>query len=625
MAKNYGFLLGSGSAIGNIACLIDNFDRLYRRIFGCILLFSFLAFPFITDAKAQGQTQQIQQDIKRSTDSFSVPEFSAEDEDGIDDFLLEIQIPDSRRTASPEELEGIRFDVNDIILEGMTVYSDSEFIGLYENILGREVSLADLYQVADGIERKYREDDYVFSQAVVPTQRVGDGAFRIQIIETYISGFVIQGVEGPILDLMESYLNKILQSKPLRNEVMEHYLSLCREIPGISVKVSLRPSGTDKGATQLLVDATHKEIRGFTSISNRGSKYNGPWQGVFGMGLNSRTSKGERTTFLGMITRDFDEQRYASVSYEQAVGEEGLRIRVSGGHATLEPGFNLNQEGRKVESKASNLDIEILYPYIRSQEESLTFRANLAAKNSRTTLEDELFQKERLRSLSLMGDYRLSDSWGGVNFFTLGLHQGLNIFGSTEPRQEDPFITRTLAINGEVGAPDFIKFTAEVIRRQRLTQNLVLSASFKGQYSWDRLLSGEQFRVGGSSYGRGYDEGEISGDSGIGGLFELTYGEALSEGHFLGSLLSDFEFFGFYDVGQVWMNQNEQGLGEVSSASLASTGFGLRLRFLDGLSADFMYTLPLTRGLANNSSYADGIIAKHRRTGRYFFSLTSEF
>jgi len=554
----------------------------------------------------------------------SVPEFP-EEADPFAGFVMELLIPDSRRTASPEELEAIRFEVRDLLVEGATVYSDAEMLPLYERFLGQEISLNDLYSVAEELETKYRSDGYVITQVIVPAQRVGDGVFRIEVIEGFISEVVIQGGEGPVLELVESYVSKVTASRPLQSDVLQRYLLLADDIPGIDVTAVLRPSSTQTGASQVVVTVTMKEVDGFVQVQNRGSKYNGPWQGSGGVGVNSQTKKGERTSFIGLITRDWDEQRYAGVSYEQAIGTEGMRVKVEGSHSTSEPGFDLNQEGRKIRSKASTLAASISYPYKRTREESLQFEGKFTFRNTRTELEDTLFQKERLRVLTVGGEYSRLDNWDGANRVNFAVHQGLNVFGATEPRETDAFASRSSADTGAPGASDFTKFTAEIVRRQRLAENLSLIASINMQYSWDRLLATEEFRVGGARYGRGYDDSELTGDSGVALLAEIRYGEAIEPDHFLAEYLRAFDFFAFYDIGQIWNNGDEQGLGETSSASLASVGLGMQLQFVEGITTSLMYAKPLTRGIATENEVVNGTTNEQRRPGRFFVTLTSQF
>ena len=47
--------------------------------------------------------------------------------------------------------------------------------------------------------------------------------------------------------------------------------------------------------------------------------------------------------------------------------------------------------------------------------------------------------------------------------------------------------------------------------------------SAQGQFSFSRLITGEQVSFGGTQIGRGYDPGAITGDHGIGASAELRY------------------------------------------------------------------------------------------------------
>ena len=50
-----------------------------------------------------------------------------------------------------------------------------------QSLLGKDVTLTNILDVADAIEQKYRAMGYVLVRAYVPPQRVKDGVFTIKI------------------------------------------------------------------------------------------------------------------------------------------------------------------------------------------------------------------------------------------------------------------------------------------------------------------------------------------------------------------------------------------------------------------------------------------------------------
>src|SRR5690606_13126358 len=99
----------------------------------------------------------------------------------------------------PATAEQIRFRLTRLVVEGASVYSEAELAPLYADALGKVVSLAVIYRIADSITAKYRSDGYVLSRAVVPAQRIDEGVVRIRVVEGFVNGIVIQGKDNPMI------------------------------------------------------------------------------------------------------------------------------------------------------------------------------------------------------------------------------------------------------------------------------------------------------------------------------------------------------------------------------------------------------------------------------------------
>ena len=102
----------------------------------------------------------------------------------------ELKVPER---LPPPEARDIKFILVGVVIEGSTVYQDIDFLPLYEQFLKQEITLADMYKVADAITVKYRNDGYILSRAIVPPQRIRGGIVRLTIVEGFIDQVVIEG------------------------------------------------------------------------------------------------------------------------------------------------------------------------------------------------------------------------------------------------------------------------------------------------------------------------------------------------------------------------------------------------------------------------------------------------
>ena len=512
------------------------------------------------------------------------------------DFVVELLIPDSRRGLSQGDEAAITFLAEDIVVNGATVYPTAEIAQITDPIRGQEISLADLFAVADSLEAKYRADGYILTRVFVPAQRVGDGRFMIQVVEGFVNELLIQGDAGGTRDLLEGYMRAVAEDRPLRSSTLQRYLLLARDLPGVTASGVLRPSGTTTGAAQLVVTVTRKRLDAFAQWDNRASKYTGPNRATLSASGNSLAVAGDRLTGTVLMTQDWDEQRYSEMRYSLPVGSEGARVETSVSYSTSELGFDLH--GDELKTKTLIVNMNAGFPLIRSRDRNLNLRGDVTWRevNSRAEEPGNTFRtRDRITRFGLGLQYDQTDSLLGVTSLSVDLYQGANILGAGRGKGEgtppNPEISRAEGIS------NFTKVTMDIARLQRLLPNINLLLAFRGQYSFgDKLLSSEEFAIGGEQFGRAYDPGEITGDSGVAGLAEVQV-RFVTDGLIVPALES-LTFYGSYDNGVVFnYDRDTQG-----SSSISSFALGLRTNFeaifngdVLGFGIDMELAWPLTR------------------------------
>lgn len=292
------------------------------------------------------------------------------------------------------------------------------------------------------------------------------------------------------------------------------------------------------------------------------------------------------------------ELNYGSAGFTLPLGHEGTRLLASGSITRTRPGFLLTPFD--VHGLAKNLNLELMHPFIRLRSENLSGTVRFNYLDGRRT--DNLGGPaivDRLSVLRLGSVFQNVDSLAGANTVSAEISKGLGIFNSTS--SSDLNTTRP-------GADDrFLKATAELSRLQRLTPMFDLYGSVTGQWSAERLLSSEQFGVGGIAYGSAYDSSEITGDEGIAARGELRLNNPLK------THLHASQLYTFYDIGKVWDPGNTA--ANLRVASLASAGGGLRVGFNQNISGYVEIAKPLTRDVGTMGD----------REPRLFGALTAKF
>lgn len=157
-------------------------------------------------------------------------------------------VPETPAQKPPPEADKLRFLLTRIEILDNKTYSDAELTPIYESLLGREVSLADMYGVADDLTARYRNDGYVLSRVIVPPQTIKDGVVQLRVIEGYVSETSIRGSSTGPRSTIEKHLERVRNSRPLSASVLERELLLINDLPGIAAGSVLGPSATPSAA-----------------------------------------------------------------------------------------------------------------------------------------------------------------------------------------------------------------------------------------------------------------------------------------------------------------------------------------------------------------------------------------
>src|SRR3954464_15788740 len=183
-------------------------------------------------------------------------------------------------TVAPEGADKVKLFLRGVRIEGSTVYSFEDLAALYQDLVGHEVTLAQVYEIAQRITARYGSDGYVISRAIVPPQQLSPGGaiVRLQVVEGYVDKVEWPATLSQYRDFFTAYTAKIVASRPTNIRTIERYLLLAGDLPGLKFKNSLKPSPTRPGAATLVVEVIQKPIDAIARVDNRGSKARGPEQ-----------------------------------------------------------------------------------------------------------------------------------------------------------------------------------------------------------------------------------------------------------------------------------------------------------------------------------------------------------
>lgn len=507
---------------------------------------------------------------------------------------------------APKGSDKITLTLKRVDVVGATALPNSKIESAYAGHIGKKITLTQVYGIANAITRIYRDNGYILSRAIVPKQAIEGGIVKIQVVEGFVSGYAIQGETYGVRNQIEAYAKKMIGSGPLTQRNLERYLLLMNDLPGVSVRAVLAPSKTTVGGADVVLVSTQKRFAGTASLDNFGNRYLGDLRGMVGGQLNSVFGSTDQLNGTLLWAPNHDELKYFSTSYRQNVGSEGTKLGFNASYTMTDPTLPNELAGTlEPEGSAWVFGFAADHPFMRSRAMNINGHAGFDITRNSTNYNPKLESietRDDQRVLRIGGNMAFLDGFAGYNTIDLMGSKGLEIFSSSE--KGDAKLSRA------EGDPSFEKLTLEMTRLQRLFGPFSAYLGVNGQYSADPLLASEEFGLGGSEYGRGYDASEVTGDSGLAGKAELAYSGTVPNQY-----LTDYQIYTFYDIGAAWNKDPGAGIG--SRQSLASAGLGTRLGLINNVRGDAYVAKPLTRDVASRGDAGDDL--------RFKFSLTAGF
>jgi hemolysin activation/secretion protein len=412
-------------------------------------------------------------------------------------------------TVAPAGAENIKLVIRGVHITGMTVYSQELIEPLYADLLGREVSLQAVYDLAQRITARYGRDGYVLSRAVVPPQNLSaQGAVvRIQVIEGYIDRVIWPEKLARYRNFFTAYEAKIVADRPANIRTLERYLLLLGDLPGFRVSTKLEPSKTQLAASTLVVEVTEKRLDLQGRVDNHGSKARGPGEFLASATVNNILGAHEAftATYAGAV--ELRELQYVAANYRQVLNSEGLTAFANASYSWGRPGTR-ELELLEYKTRAFYGETGLSYPVIRSRELNLSLTGLAFVSDADGIIFEDPntppSTRDRLRGARIKAYADMADRFRGINQFNFTFSQGIEGLGSTD--NANPLASR---VNGRV---DFSKLEFTYARLQPLFWNLSTFVSAYAQYAFTPLLSPELCGYGGLFYGRAYDPSQLVGD-----------------------------------------------------------------------------------------------------------------
>jgi hemolysin activation/secretion protein len=467
----------------------------------------------------------------------------------------------------------IPFTLQGVEISGSSVPQE-ELARIYAPFVGQTVDNDVLAKITQAVSGAYDHRDVALYTVFVPQQIFAQGRLKLVVVEGYIQSANVRGRLGRRQKaLLTAYIARLEEGRPLKTSVLQRYVSLIRDMPGLYPTLNLE-RGSAEGAVRLVVDVKPMLVQAALGVSNRGTALLGTTQvqgDVFVNGLVAGGDQLRGTVVLPTEPRLF---QYYALTYSTPIDTSGTTVQVSAGYLRTRP------KSLPLQGDATTFGVQVSRPLIRGYDKSLYLTGSIDGVNADSVLLGTAISNDHIRTGRLAASFSLSNS---VNSLTLGgtVSHGLNILGE---RVIDPVVSK----------PDFTKVNAKINDNLQLSKQFVLRLDGFAQFSRDPLSGSEQMALGGDEFGRAYEAAIIAGDSGVAGSAELAFRPQTLPG-----VLGGSEAYVFVDGGRVWLAPRP--LAPESRSDLASVGGGVRFQ----IAARSVIQLEAARGLTNPVFYED--------------------
>jgi len=477
----------------------------------------------------------------------------------------------------------IRLTISRATFHNLKGVSREELARSYATLLGVNRPVATICDIRDAAATYLRRKGYL-AAIQVPVQKIDNGEVAFEVLYARVVAVRVRGDAGRNEKLIAAYLNKLTRDEVFNSFAAERYLLLTRDLPGYDVKLSLRPAGTALGELYGDVTVVRRPVEADFNVQDLGARSTGRWGGQLRAQINGPLGIGDRTTIGIYSTSDFKEQQILQLGEDVHLGGEGFAL---GGHFTYawtHP--DVDVPNANVRARTLFANAEASYPFIRSQFANLRGSAGFDFVDQTVRLNTIPLTRDRIRVAYLRLDGDIADRRAGLSprwrqAYSLEFRQGLDIFSPTEgfvpggvsPSRADADAEGTL-----------IRLTG--VSEFRLAPNVTVSIAPRAQYSWNSLLSFEQYSAGNFTVGRGYDPGTLIGDSGLGGTAEIR----LDRVNPFKDRPIGLQPFLFVDQAWVW-NKDNPGVSD----ELTSVGGGVRAVYAQRFRLDMTLAVPTRR------------------------------
>lgn len=475
-------------------------------------------------------------------------------------------------TKAITDIEGLKLEIKDIRITGLTVISPDELMPAIKQFMGADKNFQDILDAAGAIRRELARRGYFLADAIIPQQKIENGMVEIFVIEGRLGKVKVEFDEDVKInhDLVTAYASKLEAGSVITTQTIERALFLISDLRGIYARSVFEP-GEKIGTADLVIKISKaKLINANLDYDANGSLYTGTLRGGAGVDINNPSGRGDMLSARHSKSLDTGGNDNSRISYLIPLGRWGSKI----GASYSELHYRLGTEvfdPLQGKGKATVSTVIGIHPIVRSRNANFMVMYQYDERTFHDVQEATSRVSDKatkVSSIALSGDLRDSLLGGGINVGNVAYTNGRLDIAPETIRSADLV---SAGGHGTQGGYEKINFTYS--RLQQLTKTTGLYFSYTGQRTGRNLDSSEKFSLGGSNAVRAYPQGEGAGDEGHMASLELRYGVPK-----MNKLPGSMGLALFYDYGWSLLNKKPS-VTDSADNTISIAGYGVGLNW----------------------------------------------
>lgn len=472
-----------------------------------------------------------------------------------------------------------RFDIANYKVEGNTILDAVKIIRILTPYTGVQRDFGEIQKAMERLEKAYHDLGYTMVTVILPEQELTGGEVRLQVIEPRVTEVKIKGnVHFDRENIIAALPTLKTGVTPKINAISEN-LRAANENPARKMILQFKAQEKLEDLHAELQVTDQKPWKVNLSGDNTGSAATGRYRIGLGFQHFNLFNRDHLAALQYTTSPDhLDTVKIVSGSYRLPLYRLGDTLDVFGAYSDVDSGTTqISGTDILVSGKGvvSGFRYNMTLPRFGAYEQKLIGGMDYRLyDNSVILLGTELAADVVAHPLSI--------TYGGVLTTEPVVADGslgllYNIPWGNKGEKADFIAARSGA------AADYLILRGALNIMYRPGYDWIVRVASNGQFTNDRLISGEQFGYGGSVVLRGYEEREEFWDAGLSGSFEVYSPDIAGR---MNIPASQLRLLGFFDAGGGYNLRPEAG-EDRGNSSLRSVGAGLRF----GYGETFSFTM----------------------------------